>query len=90
MVTCPDYGVIDVSELCRTFPDGVTLMCKTLRNSIATYEPRLTNVVVRHVPSAAGELVLRFEIVGQVKIDGRTLPMRFETAVDAGRRVSVA
>lgn len=89
MVTCPDYGIVDVSELIHAFPDAIALMGKTIRASIQQYEPRLTNVVVRHQPSEAGDLTLRFEISAQlVGSDGRSR-VKFETSLDPSKKFDV-
>jgi type VI secretion system protein len=87
MATRPDYGVCDVSELVRAYPDGTDAMAKSLRHSIATYEPRLANVRVNHVPS--DDLILRFEISGELVTSHGKSPVRFETTVDTARRLNV-
>src|SRR3954468_10799604 len=48
-LTCPDYGLIEVSEVLYDFPDAVGIMQRAIKNSIQTYEPRLKNVQVRHL-----------------------------------------
>ena len=87
MLTCPDYGLVDVSELIHAFPDAIAMMAKAIRNSIQKYEPRLTNVVLKHVPSETGDLTLRFEISAQLT-DGRSR-VKFETSLDAARKFDV-
>ncbi len=53
-LTCPDYGLIEVSEVLYDFPDAIGIMQRALKNTIQTYEPRLKNVQVRHLKSEAG------------------------------------
>ena len=89
MLTEPDFGVIDVSELVHSFPDAIALMARTMRHSILTYEPRLTNVVVRHVPGDGSDLTLRFEISAQLLSGDHKTPVKFETSVDPRRSVTV-
>jgi type VI secretion system protein len=89
MVTAPDYGVVDVSELVHSFPDAIALMARTIRQSIQTYEPRLTNVTIKHVPNDGGELTLRYEISAQLINGDHKAPVRFETAVDPTREIRV-
>ncbi|MEP7126016.1 MAG: type VI secretion system baseplate subunit TssE, partial [Byssovorax sp.] len=43
-LTCPDYGLIEVSEILNDFPDAIGIMQRAIKNSIQTYEPRLKNV----------------------------------------------
>ena len=48
-LTCPDYGLVEVSEVLHDFPDAVGIMQRALKNTIQQYEPRLKNVQVRHI-----------------------------------------
>lgn len=89
MVTAPDFGVIDVSELVHSFPDAIALMARTIRHSIQTYEPRLTNVVIKHVPNETGDLTLRYEIHAQLLNGDHKAAVRFETSVDPTREIKV-
>ncbi len=50
-LTCPDYGLVEISELLFEFPDAVGIMQRAIKNAIQSYEPRLKNVQVRHVKS---------------------------------------
>ncbi len=88
MLTCPDYGVADVSEMVHAFPDAIGLMAQSLRHTIQTYEPRLQNVQVVHVPGEGGDLTLRFEIRGRVATSSKS-PVKFETTLDASRRLTI-
>ena len=89
MITAPDFGVVDVSELIHNFPDAIALMARTMRHSILTYEPRLTNVVIRHVPGDGSDLTLRFEISAQLVSGDHKSAVKFETSVDPARKVHV-
>jgi type VI secretion system protein len=89
MLTCPDYGIADVSEMVHAFPDAISLMAQTLRHTIQTYEPRLQNVQVIHVQSEGGDLALRFEIRARVAIEGSRTAVKFETTLDTSRRLSI-
>ncbi|UQA55631.1 type VI secretion system baseplate subunit TssE [Polyangium aurulentum] len=90
-LTCPDYGLIEVSEVLHDFPDAVGIVQRAIKNSIQQYEPRLKNVQVRHVKNEAmGSMVLEFEITGQIHYpDGRRSGLRFSTAVDQSGNVKV-
>ncbi len=87
MLTRPDFGVCDVSEMLHSFPDAIADMARSIRHTIQTYEPRLQNVRIRHVPTE--DLTLRFEITGQLAASSGKSAVAFETTVDAARRVSV-
>jgi type VI secretion system protein len=90
-LTCPDYGLIEVSEVLYDFPDAIGIVQRALKNSIQIYEPRLKNVQVRHIKNEAlHELVLQFEITAQVHLpDGRRQSMRFATTVDGSGNVKI-
>jgi type VI secretion system protein len=90
-LTCPDYGLIEVSEVLYDFPDAIGIVQRALKNSIQTYEPRLKNVQVRHIKNDfANEMVLQFEITAQLQLpDGRRQAMRFSTTVDGSGNVKL-
>jgi type VI secretion system protein len=87
MPVCPDYGVAAVSEMVHAFPEAISLMARTIRQTIQAYEPRLTNVQVRHVPSE--DMILRFDITAQIVVEGSKTPVRFETTIDTSRKLSI-
>jgi len=89
MLTCPDYGIADVSEMIHAFPDAIHIMAQTLRHTIQTYEPRLQQIQVLHVPSEGADLTLRFEVRARVVADGAKRTVRFETMLDASRRFTI-
>ena len=89
MLTCPDYGIADVSEMIHAFPDAISIMAQTLRHTIQTYEPRLQNVQVVHVPSEGVDLTLRFEVRARVVLDGNKTAVKFETTLDTSRRLTI-
>ena len=90
-LTCPDYGLIEVSEVLYDFPDAVGIVQRALKNSIQTYEPRLKNVQVRHIKSEfAHEMILQFEITAQLHLpDGRRQSLRLATSVDGSGNVKI-
>lgn len=90
-LTCPDYGLIEVSEVLYDFPDAVGIVQRALKNSIQQYEPRLKNVQVRHVKNEyVHEMVLQFEITAQLHLpDGRRQSLRFATTVDGSGNVKM-
>ena len=90
--SCPDYGIVCVSDIVHSCPEALGQVAKAIRHTITAYEPRLTNVVVRPLPSGtvADSLSLRFDI-GATLVNGpRRLPVKFHTVVDAARNVRVS
>ena len=90
-LTCPDYGLIEVSEVLYDFPDAIGIMQRSLKNTIQVYEPRMKNVQVRQIKGEVGsEMILQFEITAQLQLpDGRRQSLRFSTAVDGSGNVKV-
>ena len=87
MVTQPDYGVADVSEMIHAFPDAIAEMARSIRHTIQVYEPRLTNVRVKHIPSE--DMTLRYELTAQLVTGTSKVPVEFETTIDPSRRIAV-
>lgn len=85
----PDYGLPSVPEMVHSFPDAIDAITRALVHTIETYEPRLTNVDVRHVPSEMAALVIRFEVTAHLRGNDGDVPLRFSTSIDASRRVTV-
>jgi type VI secretion system protein len=90
-LTCPDYGLIEVSEILHDFPDAIGLMQRAIKNSVQLYEPRLKNVQVRHIKNEAMHMmILEFEITGQLQHqDGRRQALRFGASVDQSGNVKL-
>ena len=59
-VTVPDFGLQDLTDLVHELPEGIHTIQQGMRNVILKYEPRLSNVSVRHLPDDSS-LVLRFD-----------------------------
>ena len=85
----PDYGLPSVSEMVHSVPDAIDAIARAMTHTIETYEPRLTNVTVRHVPSETASLVIRFEVTAHLRGGDPGSSLRFATSIDASRRVKV-
>lgn len=85
----PDYGLPAISEMVHSFPDAASALARALLYTIEKYEPRLTQVQVRHVASERGDLMVRFEVTAKLAGAGESGPLRFKTSIDANRRVRV-
>ena len=84
-LTCPDYGVPDVTHLLHDITEAVGLMQRGVKASIQLYEPRLKNVQIRHVRNTneAGMPAMFFEVSGHIVLaDGRRQPVRIGAALD--------
>jgi len=84
---CPDFGIPDFSDLVHQFPSAIQTLQRAIREAIMTYEPRLRQVTVRHVPSD-DPLSLRYEIAAQSGTGGSG-SFRFNTTMSAGGHVKI-
>lgn len=84
-LTCPDYGVPDVTEFMHDLTEAVALVQRSVKQSIQSYEPRLKNVQVRHlrIDNTNGQPSMVFEVTGHILLaDGRRQPIRIGTSLD--------
>jgi type VI secretion system protein len=88
-VSAEGFGVVDLVDIIHDFPAAAQIMQRSIRATIARYEPRLRNVSVRTVPSE-DPLVLTFEISGRLIDDRRRGVVRLRSEMTHGGRVTVA
>ena len=62
------FGIVDLADLVHNFPNATLVMERSIRATIAEFEPRLKNVRVRMVPSD-DPLKLVFEIAARLASD---------------------
>ncbi|HVI03765.1 MAG TPA: type VI secretion system baseplate subunit TssE [Enhygromyxa sp.] len=87
-VSAEGFGVVDLVDIIHDFPAAAQIMQRSIRATIAKYEPRLRNVSVRTVPSD-DPLVLTFEISGRLMGDKRRGVVRLRSEMSHGGRVTV-
>lgn len=85
--TAPAFGVVDFNDVVHNMPDALRVMQQSIRATLIEHEPRLQSVTVRQVP-AEDPLSIRFEVVGRLTSDRRTL-VRLHTELRAGGVFSV-
>lgn len=78
-VTVPDYGLEDLADIAEAFPDAAGIWKKSIQETIERYEPRLTKVRVRHIPSDDA-LSVAFEISARLVSDQKAI--RLQTQAD--------
>jgi type VI secretion system lysozyme-like protein len=85
-----DYGVVSVTDIVHSCPDAIEDVLKSIRSTIKTYETRLVNVQVTHIPGdPARDVRIRFEISADMMNNGRKGKVKFQTVIDAARTVHV-
>lgn len=82
------FGVLDFVDLVHEFPAAGQIIQRSIRDTIATYEPRLRNVRVRLVTSG-DPLSLAFEVSARLASDKRRGLVRVRTEMSQGGRVKV-
>ncbi|MEM9461773.1 MAG: type VI secretion system baseplate subunit TssE [Myxococcota bacterium] len=87
-MSAKDFGVVDFVDLVHQFPSAAQVIQRSIRNTIAQYEPRLRNVRVRVVDSG-DPLSLAFEVSARLVGDKRRGLVRVRTEMSQGGRVKV-
>jgi type VI secretion system protein len=85
----PDYGIPDIVDLVHSFPESIRFMEQAIRTTIEKYEPRLSNVRVKHEGFDDDVFSLHFEVTAVLAQSGSQKSVRFETRVDNNGEVSV-
>lgn len=88
-VSAEGFGVIDLVDIIHDFPAAAQVMQRSIRATIARYEPRLRNVSVRVVPND-DPLVLTFEISGRLVKDRSRGLVRLRSEMTPGGRMTVS
>ena len=87
-LTRDDFGIPDFTDTMHALPHGTAELCEALRETIETYEPRLSHVKVRPAGQQEPGTLLRFEISAKLAADERR-PIRFSTFLRPGGRIEV-
>lgn len=84
-----DYGVPDFTDFAQVYPDGIRDLERGIRQTIQKYEPRLTAVRVRFVPSEEDILSVRFQISGKLITEDKQEPVKFESMINSEGKISI-
>jgi type VI secretion system protein len=87
--TCPDFGIPDFTDCLHNLPGGLLQLQTALQDTIARYEPRLTQISVRAVEVDSSSLVLHFEVSARLAGAADKQVLRFATRIVRGGRVAV-
>ncbi|MGA2261218.1 MAG: type VI secretion system baseplate subunit TssE [Acidobacteriota bacterium] len=79
-----DYGIPDMADMVHSFPEAIRAMEQAIRATIEKYEPRLTNIRVRHSGSGQEEVFsVHFDITATIVPTASRKSVSFRTRVDS-------
>ena len=85
----PDYGIPDFNDIVHIFPSAIARLQSSIQKAIEAFEPRLTNVLVRHAPDEDEPSSLQFEITALLARDGVGNTIRLYTRVGKGGQMQL-
>lgn len=85
----PDFGLPDFNDMVSTFPAAVPAIARAIKHQIDVFEPRLRNVVVRHVPDPDRPLTLTYRIRADLATSDSDTPITVETVFGSDGSVRV-
>ncbi len=74
-----DYGMPDFNDLAGQFPDAIQIITRSIKMQIENFEPRLSNVAVRHIPDPENPLGFSFSIGVTLDLDDGAERLNFQT-----------
>jgi len=89
VLTLPDYGLPDFNDIASNFPDAIFELRRIIKQSIESYEPRLSRVKVDYSRDEDKPLSMRYEITAQLNLGDENASVWFETTLDSQGRVKV-
>ncbi len=81
----PEFGLPDFNDLDMKygFLQAVREIIKAIKFNIERFQPGLSRVRVNYIEDELNPLELKFEIVGQVNLNGRNERIKFQTKKSA-------
>ncbi|WP_127089590.1 type VI secretion system baseplate subunit TssE [Aquabacter cavernae] len=86
----PDFGMPDFNDLAGKFPDALAIIASAVREQIEKFEPRLSQVTVRHVPDRSNPLRLAFRIHATLNLEEGGQRLSFDTVLNNNGFVNVS
>lgn len=87
---CPEYGLLDMSQVLSSLPDGAERIEHAIQKCIEQYEPRLTRVRVKRVEDPSRPLHICFWISARLLTGNEALDVSLETLVATTGRVQIS
>lgn len=86
----PDFGMPDFNDLVGRFPDALAIIASAVRAQIEMFEPRLSEVAVRHVPDLSNPLNLAFRIHATLALEQGARRLSFDTVLNNNGYVNLS
>lgn len=77
----PGYGMPDFNDAVAAHPDFIKHIRVSIEEVIAEHEPRLKKVSVKYIANPERPLDLKFQISGEILVDGRLSETSFDISV---------
>lgn len=84
-----DYGLPDLTELLRSYPDSIRDFERSIRSTIQKYEPRLTMVRVKLVPQDEDPFVLNFQISARLIHNNRKMGIVLHSSINEDGKIQI-
>jgi type VI secretion system protein len=85
-----DYGVPDFTSIASSFgTDSLPEIEEAIAKVITKYEPRLVNVKVNFEPRLDRPFMIAFKLMARVRVEGREMPVVFETILNPDGHITV-
>lgn len=85
-----DFGLPDFTNLGASFGESAVPGIKaSIKAVIDAYEPRLSSVIVDHIPQTDNPLAVIFTLRAELKTENKTIPVLFETIIDPDGKIRV-
>jgi type VI secretion system protein len=85
----PDYGIPDMADLVRSFPESIQSMEQAIRATVEKYEPRLCNIRVKYTGSEDDIFTLHFDLTAVLSPSSSGKRVSIKTEIDSSGEVVV-
>lgn len=85
-----DYGLPDLIELLRAYPDSIRDFERSIRLTIQKYEPRLHMVRIKLVPREEDAFSLSFQISARLVHNDSRIPIFLRSSIDADGKINIS
>ena len=89
VLSLDDYGLPDFNDIVKEYPDSITRIRGMIKNFVAQYESRITDVRVIHVHDPGSPLLLKFAIEARLNDQRYNHKVDFNTVLTGAGQATV-